>query len=46
MARDFGPNQRLEGEGILCVFRVFQTEELGQKIRQQPKTILSAVTQA
>ena len=36
-ARDFVSNQSLENTGILCVFRVFQTEELGQKTRCPPK---------
>ena len=34
VARDFAPNQDLENADILCVFQVFQTAELGQKIRQ------------
>jgi hypothetical protein len=44
MARDFVPNESLENLGILDVFQVFQTAQLGQKIRQQPQTIYSAVT--
>jgi len=44
LARDFGTNQSLKNAGILDVFQVFQTEELGRKIRQQPQTIYSAVT--
>jgi hypothetical protein len=32
-ARDFEPNESLESEGILDVFLVFQTAQLGQKIR-------------
>jgi hypothetical protein len=45
MARDFGSNQSLETKEYWRISS-FQTEELGQKIRQQPKTILSSVTQA
>ena len=44
MARDFVSNESLENLGILDVFQVFQTAQLGQKIRQQPQTIYSAVT--
>ena len=36
-ARDFVPRRGLEYAGILCVFQVFQTDELGQKIRRRPK---------
>jgi hypothetical protein len=32
-ARYFVPDQSLENAGILCVFQVFQTAEMGQKIR-------------
>ena len=32
-AGDFVPNESLENAGILCVFQVFQTAQLGQKIR-------------
>ena len=32
-ARDFGTGEGLENTGILCVFPIFQTERLGQKIR-------------
>lgn len=39
MTRDFGTNQGLKSADILCVFQGFQTAELGQKIRQQPKVI-------
>ena len=33
------PNWSLENAGILCVFQVFRTEKLGQKIRPRPKLI-------
>ena len=44
IARDLGTNQSLENAGILHVFQIFQTTELGQKIRKQPQTIYAAVT--
>jgi len=33
MARDFGAEQSLKTEGILCVFQGLQTEGLRRKIR-------------
>ena len=33
-ARDSVANERLEAEGILCVFRGFQSAQLRQKIRR------------
>ena len=39
--RDFNADESLENTGILCVFRVFQTAQLEQKIRQLPKAIYS-----
>jgi hypothetical protein len=35
----FWLKSKYENAGILYVFQVLQTEELGQKIRQQPQTI-------
>ena len=32
-ARDFDPSERMENAGILCVFPIFHTARLGQKIR-------------
>jgi hypothetical protein len=43
MARDFGTDQTMETLGILCVFQGFHCEELGQKIRQLPKSIMLAL---
>ena len=37
-ARDFSSSQGLESEGILYVFRAFQTAELAEKIRRGSKT--------
>ena len=37
--RDFGSNQRLESPIILCVYRAFQSEELGQKILRKKKKV-------
>ena len=42
-ARDSVANERLEAEGILCVFRGFQSAQLRQKIRRRPQTIWSEV---
>jgi len=36
-AKDFGSIQSFEIRGILCVFPDFGTEEVGQKIRRNPK---------
>ena len=32
-ARDFDPSESMENAGILCVFPIFHTARLGQKIR-------------
>jgi len=45
MARDFGPNESLKNAGILCVFQVLQTAQLGQKIRRLLQANGSLVTQ-
>ena len=42
-ARDFSPSQDLKSEGILYVFRTFQTAELAEKIRRSAKTQLRGV---
>jgi len=41
MARDFAPDESLENAGILDVFQVFQTAQLGQKICHPPQAIYS-----
>ena len=43
MARDFGANRSLENGGILYVFPIFQTDKLGQEIRQLPQSIYSEI---
>jgi len=42
MARDFDPNESIQHAGILCVFQVLNTAQLGQKIRQLPQMIFSS----
>ena len=37
-ARDFSSSQGLKSEGILYVFRTFQTAELAEKIRRSAQT--------
>jgi len=42
-AKDFGAIQSFENEGILCVFPIFKTAEVGQKIGCGPQTQLCGV---
>ena len=42
-ARDFSSSQGLKSEGILYVFRTFQTAELAEKIRRSAQTQLCGV---
>ena len=42
-ARDFSSSQGLKSEGILYVFRAFQTAELAEKIRRSAQTQLCGV---
>ena len=42
-ARDFDPSERMENAGILCVFPIFHTARLGQKIRRSPQRPLCGV---
>ena len=42
-ARDFDPSESMENVGILCVFPIFHTARLGQKIRRSPQLPLCGV---
>ena len=42
-ARDFAPSESMENAGILCVFPIFHTARLGQKIRRSPQLPLCGV---
>ena len=42
-ARDFVPGESMEYAGILCVFLIFHTARLGQKIRRSPQFPLCGV---
>jgi hypothetical protein len=42
-ARDFSSSQGLKSEGILYVFRVFQTAELAEKIRRSTPARLCGI---
>ena len=41
--RDFAPSESMENAGILCVFPIFHTARLGQKIRRSPQLPLCGV---
>ena len=42
-ARDFDPSESVENAGILDVFPVFHTAQLGQKMRRSPQLPLCGV---
>ena len=42
-ARDFSPSESMENAGILCVFPIFHTARLGQKIRRSPQLPLCGI---
>ena len=42
-ARDFDPSESMENVGILCVFPIFHTARLGQKISRSPPLPLCGV---
>ena len=42
-ARNFDPSESMENAGILCVFPIFHTARLGQKIRRSPQLPLCGV---
>ncbi|MCI7020683.1 MAG: hypothetical protein MR913_12960 [Clostridiales bacterium] len=42
-AGDFGPSESMENAGILYVFSIFHTAQLGQKIRRSPQLPLCGV---
>ena len=42
-ARDFAPSESMENAGILCVFPIFHTARLGEKICRSPQYPLCGV---
>ena len=42
-ARDFGTSESMKHAGILDVFPIFHTAQLGQKIRRSPQSPLDGV---